>query len=260
MQEWLEREFIHSGRLPLFLSFAAFVVTFLLTRVITRMIRSGRGPFKDNVSESGVHVHHAVPGVIILVLGAFMAVGASGAAGWAELAGVLVGIGTSLVLDEFALILRLDDVYWAEEGQLSVEMVGLTFALLGLILIGANPFAIDFDRDASAVAGALLVIGAHFFFVALTAIKGKYRLALFAVFIPTLGLFGATRLARPGSRWAKRFYGNEKRQSAVERARTFDARYGPVVNSVSNFVAGSPVDQLDEAEEDQSASTLQPGP
>ena len=81
MEAWLEREFIESGRLPLFLCFLAFVLTFLVTRVITRTIRSGRGPFGDNVSPSGLHIHHAVPGVIILVVGAFLAVGAAGATG-----------------------------------------------------------------------------------------------------------------------------------------------------------------------------------
>ncbi|NOX28551.1 MAG: hypothetical protein GXP35_00640 [Actinobacteria bacterium] len=237
----MEREFVESGRLPLFLCFFAFVITFIVTRTITRTIRSGRGPFGDNVSESGLHIHHAVPGVIILVAGAFLAVGASGATGWAELAGVLVGIGTSLVLDEFALILRLDDVYWAEEGQISVEMVGLTVGLLGLILIGFNPFAtIDFDNDAAEIGGAILAIGISLMFAACTAIKGKFRLALFAVLFPPVGLFGAIRLARPGSRWAKRRYGTEKRQRAIERANKFDARYGPLATKVSNFVAGAP--------------------
>ena len=55
----------------------------------------------------------------------------------------MVGVGTSLVLDEFALILRLDDVYWAEEGRISVEMVALTIGCLGLVLIGLNPFRVD---------------------------------------------------------------------------------------------------------------------
>jgi len=238
---WLEREFIESGRLPLFLCFFAFVITFIVTRTITRTIRSGRGPFGDNVSESGLHIHHAVPGVIILVAGAFLAVGASGATGWAELAGVLVGIGTSLVLDEFALILRLDDVYWAEEGQISVEMVGLTVGLLGLILIGFNPFAaIDFNNDAAEIAGGGLGIGIVLLLAACTAIKGKFRLALFALLFPPVGLFGAIRLARPDSRWDKRRYGTEKRERAVERANKFDARYGPLATKVSNFVAGAP--------------------
>ena len=246
MEAWLDQEFLESGRLPLFLCFFAFVVTFLTTRVITRMIRSGRGPFGDNVSASGLHIHHAVPGVIILIVGAFLAVGASGEPGWAELAGVLVGIGTSLVLDEFALILRLDDVYWAEEGRISIEMVALTFALLGLILLGANPLAVDFDNDAAEISGTIGGIVLILLLVAITALKGKYRLALFALLIPPIGLFGAIRLARPDSRWAKRFYGAEKQQRAVDRAEKFDARYGPLATRVSDFVAGTPTESQSE--------------
>ena len=248
MEAWLQRAFIDSGRLPLFLCFAAFVITFLATRVITRMIRSGRGPFGDNVSASGLHIHHAVPGLIVLVIGAFLAVGAAGATGWAELAGVLVGIGTSLVLDEFALILRLDDVYWAEEGRISVEMVGLTVALLGLILIGFNPFAVDFEQDGAEIGGAIIAIAITLTLAAPTAIKGKYRLALFAVLIPPIGIFGAIRLARPGSRWAARRYDADKLQRAAERAESFDARYGPTATRFSDFVAGSPAETQSDAD------------
>src|SRR5262245_25500951 len=86
---------------PLLVCFGAFVVTFVTTRTITRMIRAGKGPFHDNVSTSGLHVHHAVPGILLLVAGAFIAVGTSGSgSGWATVGALLVGVGTSLVLDE----------------------------------------------------------------------------------------------------------------------------------------------------------------
>ena len=125
MASWFQEEIIESDRLALFLTFLAFIVTFVATRLITRMIRAGRGPFKDNVSGGGLHIHHAVPGIILLVVGAVMSVGTGSVSPFAEIAAVLVGIGTSLVLDEFALILHLQDVYWAREGRLSVEMVTL---------------------------------------------------------------------------------------------------------------------------------------
>src|ERR1700755_1068916 len=129
---------------PLLVCFAAFVVTFLTTRTITRMIRAGKGPFHDNVSGSGLHVHHAVPGIILLTAGAFIAVGTTGSgSAWAIVAALLVGVGTSLVLDEFALILHLQDVYWADEGRISVEMVSLAVGTLGLVLLGLDPFSVD---------------------------------------------------------------------------------------------------------------------
>jgi hypothetical protein len=88
------------------LCFLAFVVTFAVTRMITRLIRDGRGPFRDQVA-GGTHIHHAVPGLILLIVGAFTSVGAPDALGWECVAAVLIGIGVSLVLDEFALILHL---------------------------------------------------------------------------------------------------------------------------------------------------------
>ena len=71
----VERDVIAAGKLPLGLCFLAFVVTFVFTRTITRLIRDGRGPFRNNVTASGTHVHHAVPGLILLIVGAFTAIG-----------------------------------------------------------------------------------------------------------------------------------------------------------------------------------------
>ena len=142
MASWWHREMIAPGKLPLMLCFLAFVVTFVVTRTITRMIRDGRGPFRNHVTASGTHIHHSVPGIILLIIGAFTAVGGPDSLGWRSFAAVAVGIGTSLVLDEFALILHLQDVYWSGEGQLSVEAVSLTAACLGLALAGFSPFGI----------------------------------------------------------------------------------------------------------------------
>ena len=64
-----------------------------------------------------------MPGLILLIIGALTAIGGPGSLGWLSFSGVAVGIGMSLVLDEFALILHLQDVYWNGEGQLSVEAV-----------------------------------------------------------------------------------------------------------------------------------------
>jgi hypothetical protein len=178
--------------------------------------------------------------VILLITGAFLAVGAGDEAGWAEIAGVMVGIGTSLVLDEFALILRLEDVYWAEEGRVSVEMVALAAGCLGLVLIGSNPFRIEGSAGDAVFAGTLIFTVVHLALAVVVVIKGKFRLALFGTFIPLLSVFGATRLARPSSRWATRFYDDDKIERAELRAAKFDARYQPAIHRASNVVAGVP--------------------
>ena len=72
-----------------------------------------------------------------------MGVAAQSATGWSIASALLVGVGSSLVLDEFALILHLQDVYWSNEGRISVEMVSLAVGALGLVLVGLNPFSVD---------------------------------------------------------------------------------------------------------------------
>src|SRR6185312_481162 len=164
--------------IPLLVCFAAFVVTFLVTRTITRMIRSGKGPFHDNVSESGLHVHHAVPGIILLTTGAFIAVGTSGSgSAWVTVAALLVGVGTSLVLDEFALILHLQDVYWADEGRISVEMVSLAMGCLGLAVVGLTPFKVD-DVEGGVESAITIgvVIALVLLCIVVSVMKGKYKL------------------------------------------------------------------------------------
>src|ERR1700759_410125 len=107
MASWWQREVIAADKLPLMLCFLAFVSTFAVTRTITRLIRDNRGPFRNQVTSGGTHVHHSVPGIILLIIGAFTAIGGPDELGWRSFAAVVVGIGTSLVLDEFALILHL---------------------------------------------------------------------------------------------------------------------------------------------------------
>src|SRR5271170_1915040 len=187
MASWWHRDVLAAGKLPLMLCFLAFVVTFVLTRTITRMIRDGRGPFRNRVTASGTHIHHSVPGIILLIIGAFTAVGGPGTMGWLSFSAIAVGIGTSLVLDEFALILHLQDVYWSGEGQLSVEAVSLVAACLGLALVGFSPVRVA-DVDSAELSlrisatGVLVIDG---LLALLCVLKGKYRSGLFGLFLPT---------------------------------------------------------------------------
>src|ERR1700677_2354188 len=186
MSSWWHRDVIAAGKLPLMLCFLAFVLTFVTTRFITRMIRDGRGPFR-NVCADGTHIHHSVPGIILLIIGAFTAIGGpAGSLGWICFAAVAVGTGTSLVLDEFALILHLQDVYWSGEGQLSVEAVSLTAACLGLALAGFSPFGItdigNIELTLRLTASGIFIVDGALAFICV--LKGKYRTALFGLFLP----------------------------------------------------------------------------
>jgi hypothetical protein len=241
MHGWWHRDIIEPGKLPLLVCFAAFVITFMTTRGITRAIRAGRGPF-HNISEGGTHVHHAVPGIVLLVAGAFLAVDSGLHSVSAVIAAGAVGIGTSLVLDEFALILHLHDDYWTAEGRVSVEMVSLAFGCLGFMLIGFAPFGVDDmgSAELSIRIGAGAAEALTLATVIVCVFKGKFKLALFGIFVPPLAWLGALRLARPGSRWAKRRYGPRRQHRAAERAAAFSKRWDPILDRVSNLVAGKP--------------------
>lgn len=235
------RNIVEPGKLPLLLCFLSLVVTFLITRAITRLIRAGRGPFHD-VDRHGVHVHHSVPGLILLLLGAVLAIGAPPDAPWREIAAVLIGVGASLVLDEFTLILHLQDVYWSAEGRQSVEAVALVTACMAMLLVGLSPFGVDnVNTTEGTVRGlttAMIVASAGS--VVVCAMKGKYRFALLAIFVPPIAVFGAIRLARPGSPWDRRWYQAGRHLRAVERARRFDDRWDPVLRRIGDLVAGRP--------------------
>ena len=132
----------------------AFLVTFLVTRAVTKAIRRGRGPFRDT-SVGGVHVHHQVYGIFLLLGAGTAEFTYRPAAPWADVLAVLFGIGAALTLDEFALWLHLDDVYWAREGRSSVDAVLVAFVVGLLLLVGFNPF----DDDAEVGEGPARGVG-----------------------------------------------------------------------------------------------------
>jgi len=238
---WWHDEIVHGYKGPLMLSFAAFVVTFVIVRVITRMIRAGKGPF-GNISSGGVHMHHSTPGMLILIAGAFIGIGSPPLSGWTYGAGVAIGLGSALVLDEFAMLFRLQDVYWTQEGQLSVNIVTLAAAVIGLGAVGLSPAKVDQMSAVSVVwrGIAVTLLIAHLLFVTLTALKGKYSTAIVGVFISPIAWFGAIRLARPTSPWARWFYSDHRKAHAQHRADTFDKRWDSVRVKWDDIIAGTP--------------------
>ncbi|MGC0365173.1 hypothetical protein ABH922_003157 [Rhodococcus sp. 27YEA15] len=239
--DWWRIDVIDAGKGPLLLSFVAFVITFVITRSITRMIRAGRGPF-HNMSNGGVHLHHSTPGIILLVVGAFTAVGSVGRTPWDYVAAVLVGIGASLVLDEFAMIFHLEDVYWSREGQLSVNVVTLAAACVGLAAVGVSPVDVPGlgDTEQLVRGGVVTALLFHLVLVATTALKGKYPTAVIGFFASPVTWVAAVRLARPTSPWARWFYTPDKKKRAEHRAETFDTRWDPVRSRWDDFIGGTP--------------------
>jgi hypothetical protein len=117
----------------LFNMLASFSVTFGITRGITSYIRKhgGLGPIQ-NVVVGTRHIHHFIPGGLIALSAGGVAIGMKGSNADKYLA-LPFGIGVALVLDESALLLELDDVYWTEEGVLSVQIVFASMAMLSAL-------------------------------------------------------------------------------------------------------------------------------
>ena len=133
----------------------AFLVTFLATRAVTQAIRRGRGPFRDT-SVGGVHVHHEVYGIFLLLGTGTAEFTYRPGPPWVQLLATLFGVGAALTLDEFALWLRLDDVYWSRQGRSSVDAVLVALVVGCLLLVGANP--LDSDDAAGEGVVALTVV------------------------------------------------------------------------------------------------------
>ena len=120
----------------LFNLLTSFVTTFILARLITHQLRSRRrvGPFRS-VRLGRRHIHHFVPGIVIAFISGTAAI-ITRKEDIEPMLAVPFGIGMGLTLDESALLLELDDVYWSEEGIISVQVTLAVTAMLGALTLG----------------------------------------------------------------------------------------------------------------------------
>ncbi len=252
-----ESAIYNEGKEPLLLLFVAFLVAFGLTRLYTRLART-RG--WGSGSAGGVHVHHMVPGVILMAVCGIFAFSRYGESGVVfDLVAIGFGVGTALVLDEFAMIFHLRDVYWTEEGRTSIDALLMGLALAGLLLVGSSPFDIQgSEEEASGAAAFFTIVAFNVLLAAITFLKKKPFLGIVAILIPLVGLVASIRLAKPRSPWARWFYtadrgtgsGRRRRQRKLERsiARFERGRLGRFERWFSDFVGGAP--QLTSASSD----------
>jgi len=223
---WFEQTIVSTGRLPLFCFFVGVVLGFAFIRFSVRMIRAQVRWWPGNVTRGDLHIHHVVFGVVFMLV--------AGVAGlaipvettlWRAVAAALFGVGAALVLDEFALLLHLSDVYWSERGRTSIDAVFVAVAVSGLLLLGLRPLgANEFltgETDPAQFAGAALIV-INLVLAAITLLKGKIWTGLLGLFLPVLLIVGALRLARPHAPWARWFYRGESRWAEWRRARSAD--------------------------------------
>ena len=132
--------FQNERRERLFLASLGFLVTFGIVRGITHLIKAGVGPF-HNVSSGGLHIHHLVWGILlVLVVGYIWLIEEGITSSWlSSITAIAFGVGAALTLDEFALWLNLQDVYWTGRGRESIDAV-VIFAGLLSVGIWVGPF------------------------------------------------------------------------------------------------------------------------
>lgn len=211
MSGWFEEQIVRTGRLPLFCFFVAFVAGFGCIRLSVRLVRARVRWWPGNVIAGAVHVHHMVFGVVFMGIGGVAGLAAPPySLAWRSGPAALFGLGTALVLDEFALILHLRDVYWANEGRLSVDAVFVAAGVTALLLIGASPVGVKNVADyhhmpgsRGAVVTLILTVAVLFVLAGITLLKGKVWTGLLGLFVPPVFIVGALRLGRPGSPWAR---------------------------------------------------------
>ena len=205
---------VDHGNQPILFMLVAFGLTFGITRFITHSIRTDRFSWLGNVEAGDTHIHHLVWGISLLLVSGLVSIA------WQpplELTAVLFGIGAALTLDEFALWLHLEDVYWSEEGRQSIDAVIVFSIVSGFMIIGAYPLGIGDEGqsgDAISIATSILV-GLGLAYVCFR--KGKLMWGVVGVYIPLAGLIGALRLAKPTSAWARKHYDEAKLTRSRER-------------------------------------------
>ncbi len=150
-----DRHVVAEGKAAQAIILVAFLATFVTVRAITHAIRAGRfrRVFRNVVTPGGFHLHHLVPGIIILLATGYVGIGVAPAAGQPWLA-ALFGVGATLTLDEFALWLNLKDVYRAKQGRDSIDAVVVAATLSALAILGWDFWA-DLGRAVGDVFGRL---------------------------------------------------------------------------------------------------------
>jgi len=230
-----------------FVVLVAFLMSFLAIRTSARLTRSVSW-WPGGVETGGVHVHHLVWGICLMLLCGFLAFAAPLGDPWWHIVAIGFGVGAGFTLDEFALWVRLQDVYWAEEGRASFDAVVCTCAFAGLIVIGTRPFGLD---EPSSIFGTAAVVGGILGLAIACFAKGRVFLGIVGIFIPVIALAGAVRLAKPASLWAKWRYDPAKLDKA--RHRFAVTRSGARMRRrMADLIAGAP-SQPDPAPRDESA-------
>jgi hypothetical protein len=227
------------GRTKAFICLVSLLLSFLAIRTSARMTRRFTWWPGGVETSDGMHLHHFVWGIFLMLGAGFVGIGLRLDEPWGGIVAAVFGIGAGFTLDEFALWTRMEDVYWSEQGRSSLEAIAIVATVGTLVVIGVRPFGLGSPESAAAVSTTIaLTLG-----VAIVAfLKGRIMLGAVGLFILPVGLVGAIRVARPESPWALRMYPEgcrrmERAHSRFANPTRLEAR---VSRALENAIGGRP--------------------
>jgi hypothetical protein len=258
ISEFWDSHILAHERQGVFLVLVGFILSFAFIRMSTRLMRSPRVPWwPGSVSTgSGVHLHHLVFGIVAMMIAGTLGFAVHGDSPYAEICGFLFGVGAGLTIDEFALWVYLDDVYWAEEGRSSIDATVIAAAAIGLVVVGVNP--LDLGNGESEGVAAIVVSGFLLFaVVAICFLKGRNLHGIIGFFVFPIALYGACRIGKPNSAWARRRYGERrpKKQAKSENRFPPDRRTERFKEAFRDVVGGKPSEGVAAARDEALAAT-----
>lgn len=251
---------VDHGRQGVFLVLVGFVGSFAFIRISTRMIRAEVSWWPGNVeSESGLHVHHLVFGIVTMMVAGTFGFASAGESPYLEICAFFFGVGAGLTIDEFALWVYLEDVYWAQEGRSSIDATVIAGSLITLIVLGANPFEVGSDGEGIVVGIASIVVLVTV--VAICFLKGRRLHGIIGILFAPLALYGACRIGKPDSAWARRRYGERrpKKQAKAERRFHPGRRTDRFKEGFRDIVGGKPSVGVAHVAEQAVAATREAG-
>jgi hypothetical protein len=227
---WYRETILETGRSGVLWMLIAFVITFAITRLVTRHIRAKsaagddeeEGGLVGDVHIGGVHIHHQVWGILLILVAAVLEFAYQPDTPGVEVLGAIFGVGAALTLDEFALWVHLDDVYWSKEGRKSIDAIVVAACIGAVLLIGTAPFGVDDNVSREGLITVAITVLVTIGFSLVSVLKGKLAFGLIGLFLFVFSFVGAIRLAKPDSPWARWRYRERPRKMA--RA---ERRFGP---------------------------------
>jgi hypothetical protein len=256
-----QHHLVDHDRQGVFLVLVGFVGSFAFIRMSTRLMRSPKVPWWPGsvVSESGVHVHHLVFGIITMMAAGTLGFAALGHSPYVEICALFFGIGAGLTIDEFALWVYLEDVYWAEEGRSSIDATVIAASLIGLVVLGANPF--EFGSEGEGVVIGIVSTLLLIFVIAVCFLKGRRLHGAIGILFAPLAIYGACRIGKPDSAWARHRYGERrpKKQEKAERRFHPGRRTDHFKEAFRDAVGGKPSQGVGAMAEQAVAATREAG-